>query len=65
MHEELLGEPLVQMDETYLQVLKNEKAPTSDHYMVVRAASGKCVTHRGGARGARERCALKRAAYPS
>lgn len=35
MHEELLGEPLVQMDETYLQVLKSEKAPTSDHYMVV------------------------------
>jgi transposase len=38
MHEELLGEQLVQMDETYLQVLKSEKAPTSDHYMVVRAA---------------------------
>jgi hypothetical protein len=26
------------MDETYLQVLKSEKAPASDHYMVVRAA---------------------------
>ena len=38
MHEELLAAPLVQMDETYLQVLKSEKAPSSDHYMVVRAA---------------------------
>ncbi len=38
MHEELLAQPLVQMDETYLQVLKSEKAPASDHYMVVRAA---------------------------
>jgi hypothetical protein len=26
------------MDESYLQVLKSEKAPTSTHYMVVRAA---------------------------
>jgi transposase len=38
MHEELLSAPFVQMDETYLQVLKSEKAPASDHYMVVRAA---------------------------
>lgn len=38
MHEELLAQPFVQMDETYLQVLKSEKAPASDHYMVVRAA---------------------------
>jgi transposase len=38
MHEELLAQPLVQLDETYLQVLKSEKAPASDHYMVVRAA---------------------------
>lgn len=38
MHEELLDAPFVQMDETYLQVLKSEKAPSSDHYMVVRAA---------------------------
>jgi transposase len=38
MHEELLAQPLVQMDETYLQVLKSAKAPASDHYMVVRAA---------------------------
>jgi transposase len=29
---------LIIMDETYLQVLKSEKAPTSDHFMVVRAA---------------------------
>jgi len=38
MHEELLSAPIVQMDETYLQVLKSEKAPASEHYMVVRAA---------------------------
>ena len=38
MHEELLSAPFVQMDETYLQVLKSEKAPATDHYMVVRAA---------------------------
>jgi transposase len=38
MHEELLSAPFVQMDETYLQVLKSEKAPASEHYMVVRAA---------------------------
>lgn len=38
MHEELLMHPFVQMDETYLQVLKSEKAPASEHYMVVRAA---------------------------
>jgi transposase len=29
---------LMHMDESYLQVLKSEKAPTSTHYMVVRAA---------------------------
>lgn len=38
MHEELLSAPFVQMDETYLQVLKSEKAPASEHYMMVRAA---------------------------
>lgn len=38
LHEELLIWPFVQMDETYLQVLKSEKAPASEHYMVVRAA---------------------------
>jgi transposase len=38
MNDDLLAEPLVQMDETYLQVLKSEKAPSSEHYMVVRAA---------------------------
>jgi transposase len=38
LHEELLSAPFVQMDETYLQVLKSEKAPASEHYMVVRAA---------------------------
>lgn len=38
MNDELLAEPVVQMDETYLQVLRSEKAPNSDHYMVVRGA---------------------------
>jgi transposase len=38
MHEELLAQPFLQMDETYLQVVRSEKAPVSDHYMVVRAA---------------------------
>jgi transposase len=38
MNDDLLDEPLVQMDETYLQVLQSEKAPSSEHYMVVRAA---------------------------
>jgi transposase len=38
MHEELLSAPFLQMDETYLQVLKSEKAPASEHYMMVRAA---------------------------
>jgi transposase len=38
LHEELLANPFVQMDETYLQVVRSEKAPASDHYMVVRAA---------------------------
>ena len=36
MHEELLAAPLVQMDETPLQVLKSEKSPSADHYMMVR-----------------------------
>ena len=38
MHEELLAQPFVQMDETYLQVVRSDKAPASNHYMVVRAA---------------------------
>ena len=38
LHEELLTNPFVQMDETYLQVLRSDKAPSSDHYMIVRAA---------------------------
>ncbi len=38
MNDDLLAEPFVQMDETYLQVLQSEKAPSSEHYMVVRAA---------------------------
>jgi transposase len=37
-HEELLSHPFIQMDETYLQVVRSGKAPSSDHYMVVRAA---------------------------
>jgi len=38
MHEALLAEPYVHCDETTVQVLKSDKAPTSDHYMIVRAA---------------------------
>ncbi len=38
LHEELLNYPFIQMDETYLQVVRSEKAPSCDHYMVVRAA---------------------------
>jgi transposase len=44
MHEELLSVSFIHMDESYLQVLKSDKAPTSTHYMVVRA---------GGAHGKR------------
>jgi transposase len=38
LHEQLLSESLVHMDESYLQVLRSDKAPTTEHYMVVRAA---------------------------
>lgn len=38
MQEELLSAPFVQMDETYLQVLRSEKASASEYYIVVRAA---------------------------
>jgi len=44
LHEELLSVSFIHMDESYLQVLKSDKAPTSTHYMVVRA---------GGAHGKR------------
>lgn len=36
--EHLLEAPLIHCDETRLQVLKSDKAPTSDHWMWVRAA---------------------------
>lgn len=38
MHEALLAQGCVHVDETFLQVLRSEKAPSSDHFMVVRAA---------------------------
>jgi transposase len=38
LNEILLTEPLVHCDETRLQVLKSDKAPTADHWMWVRAA---------------------------
>jgi transposase len=38
MREAIFVPPFMHMDESYLQVLKSEKAPTSTHYMVVRAA---------------------------
>jgi transposase len=36
--EQMLTSPLIHCDETRLQVLKSDKAPTSDHWMWVRAA---------------------------
>lgn len=38
MHEGLLAEAVVHCDETTVQVLKSQKAVSSDHYMIVRAA---------------------------
>ncbi|MEO8125303.1 MAG: IS66 family transposase [Burkholderiales bacterium] len=38
MNEILLDAPLIHCDETRLQVLKSDKAPTADHWMWVRAA---------------------------
>ncbi len=38
LNEILLTEPVVHCDETRLQVLKSDKAPTADHWMWVRAA---------------------------
>ena len=38
LNEQLLDAPLIHCDETRLQVLKSDKAPTSDHWMWVRAA---------------------------
>jgi transposase len=38
MHEAILVEAVLHCDETTVQVLKSEKAPTTDHYMIVRAA---------------------------
>ena len=38
MREAIFTPGLMHMDESYLHVLKSDKAPTSTHYMVVRAA---------------------------
>jgi len=38
MREEIFIPSFMHMDESYLQVLRSDKAPTSTHYMVVRAA---------------------------
>ena len=38
LNDQLLESPLVHMDETRVQVLKSEKAPTAEHWMWVRAA---------------------------
>lgn len=38
LHELMLTDPLIHCDETRLQVLKSDKAPTSDHWMWVRAS---------------------------
>jgi transposase len=38
LHEWMLSDPLIHCDETRLQVLKSDKAPTADHWMWVRAS---------------------------
>jgi transposase len=38
LNDELFSNSLILMDETYLQVLKSDKAPSADHFMVIRAA---------------------------
>lgn len=38
MHEAILAEPYLHFDDTTVQVLKSDKAPTTDHYMFVLAA---------------------------
>lgn len=38
LHEMMLSDPLIHCDETRLQVLSSDKAPTADHWMWVRAS---------------------------
>lgn len=38
LHELMLSDPLIHCDETRLQVLKSDKAPTADHWIWVRAS---------------------------
>lgn len=38
LHEAMLCDPLIHCDETRLQVLKSDKAPTADHWIWVRAS---------------------------
>lgn len=38
LNDELLGSPLIHMDETRVQVLRSEKTPGADHWMWVRTA---------------------------
>lgn len=38
MHEQMLTDSLIHMDETTVQVLKSDKAPSADHWMWVRAS---------------------------
>ena len=38
LNEQLLEQPVIHCDETRLQVLKSDRAPTADHWMWVRAA---------------------------
>lgn len=38
LHDWMLEDPLIHCDETRLQVLKSDKAPTADHWMWVRAS---------------------------
>lgn len=38
LHDHMLEDPLIHCDETHLQVLRSDKAPTADHWMWVRAS---------------------------
>ena len=39
LNEQCLAQPLIHMDETTVQVLKSDKAPSADHWMWVRASA--------------------------
>jgi len=45
LREGIFVPPYMHMDESYLQVLKSDKAPTSRHYMVVRGRAAGTTDH--------------------